>query len=125
MNRLLFVLAGVLCAGPRASAQDEPPLRDPTETARPAPDAPGAGIQTPAPAPVRRPAIALKALVIARGRPGVAIVDVDGALHRVGQGDRISVGAADGSRVVLHVTALTKDEVRIEIAALGETVVLR
>lgn len=71
------------------------------------------------------PACTLRALVVARGRPGVALIESGGVLHRAELGAvlRIEVGP---SRVQeLRVAGLTRDEVRLEGVANGQVLVLR
>lgn len=109
----------------RSAAQD-PTLTDP-ELER------ALGVSTPretdarAGAQVRSriPALALRALVVARGKPGVAIVELDGKLLRIGANDVFTAPAERGQQIELRVVSLTRDEVRIEAPELGQTVTLR
>lgn len=100
--RILPLLA-VLLLG----AQD-PPRRDPTE-------ADPALRQALRPGPPL-PAVALRALVVAQGRAGSALVEIDGRLSRV------EAGAVLGGWQVKSVTA---GGVRLEPAAGGPATVLR
>jgi hypothetical protein len=107
--------ASILLLSCAVLAQD-PPLRDPTEQdARQGPGVP-AGV---APVVAPLPAIALKGLVIARGKPGVALLEMEGRLWRVRPGSIITAGRRE-----LKVVAIKASEVRIESAG-GEPIVLR
>ena len=125
------VKAPEAAAGPAAAPRKEaaPPRRDPTE-----PDASFAAAAAPAPAaktraapppPPTLPAIALKAIVIVKDRPGKALIEIDRQLYQVAEKDRLSVPRGSGGKVVFSVTAITREHVCIEAIELRETVVLR
>jgi hypothetical protein len=71
------------------------------------------------------PGLVLRGLVIARGRPGAALVEADGALLRAEADAVLHVPLASGGFHAVRVVALTHDEVRLESLATGAVVVLR
>lgn len=112
-------------SAPRGVAQD-PTLTDPElERALGAAAPRSADAREQTALPSRLPTLVLRALVVARGKPGVAIVELDGKLHRVGAGDVFAASAERGQQIELRVVSLTRDEVRIEARELGQTVTLR
>jgi hypothetical protein len=106
--RLFLALLALLPAG------QEPP-RDPTEA-----DARmrQALLQGRAAAPL--PALRLRAVVVAKGKPGAAVLQLGEALHRVAAGSTLSEGG-----VAWRVAAVTAEEVRLEAPATGQSLVLR
>lgn len=113
MKTLALVAALVLLAqntppAPPPKPQDE--QRDPTEG-----DAKLRELlrsRTVAPAA----AVSLKALVVSKGKPGSALLEIDGRLHRVEEG--ASIGG-------FKIASLRSDGVRIEVALTGQVLVLR
>lgn len=71
------------------------------------------------------PPLVLRALVVAKGKPGTALVEHAGVLHRVAENDVMSLSIDRTRRVELRVVSLTRDEVRFECAELGQVVTLR
>ncbi|MBL8829110.1 MAG: hypothetical protein JNM18_19160 [Planctomycetaceae bacterium] len=67
-------------------------------------------------APPPNPTIRLRARVIAKGKPGLAILDVGGSTITVRQGDEINVTAGGGSIPVV-VTKLTATDLQVEIGS--------
>ncbi|MCG3135672.1 MAG: hypothetical protein HMLKMBBP_03399 [Planctomycetes bacterium] len=120
-NRIavLACAATWLCLSP-AVAQ-EAPLRDPTETAGAPPPPPDA--EAPAPsAQSAMPRLALRALVVVRGRAPAALVDAGGELIRVAAGESILVGEPP---VAADIVSVEADGVRVAFPGRGRTVVLR
>jgi hypothetical protein len=62
------------------------------------------------------PTIRLRARVIARGKPGLAVIDIDGSLITVREGDEVSVTVGAGS-VPIVITKLTATDLQVEIGA--------
>lgn len=92
----------------------EPP-RDPTEA-----DARmrQALLQGRAAAPL--PTLQLRGVVVAKGKPGAAVIQMGETMHRVAAGSMLSDGG-----VAWRVAAVTAEEVRLEASATGQSVVLR
>ncbi len=67
-------------------------------------------------APPPNPTIRLRARVIAKGKPGLAIIDVGGSTITVRQGDEINVTAGAGS-VPIVITKLTATDLQVEIGS--------
>ena len=129
----LLVLFSVLGGGVAAFAQEAPtpPLRDLTV---PAPGS--AALRRPDPVAAREadptrpqpvvPALVLRGLVAAKGRPAVAVVEIGGSLlRRVSAGDEVVWTDAAGGALVLRVESLTADEVRVSVPSLERVLVLR
>lgn len=92
----------------------EPP-RDPTEAD---PRLRQALLQGRAAAPA--PALKLRGVVVAKGKTGAAVLELGDRLVRVAEGSVLSEGATQW-----RVAAITVDEVRLELAATGQSLVLR
>lgn len=71
------------------------------------------------------PSLVLRALVVAKGKPGTALVEHAGVLQRVAENDVVSFLVDRTRRVELRVVSLTRDEVRFECAELGQVFTLR
>ena len=105
-------------------------LRDPTEpdaSLKP-PVTPGLGSKKAGAGPVpppTMPSIALKGLIIVKGKPGRAMIEVNRELHVVSEGDSITMTRESQQKLTFSVVSLTKDDVRIEAKELKETVILR
>jgi len=104
------------------------PLRDPTQ---PGPRMreilipPQAAPQGTAAGPPPVPQVTLKGRVILRGRPGAAILEIDGKLLGVQAGTEATVSAAGRSGpVTLRVLELSASTVRLEILPQGQELVL-
>jgi hypothetical protein len=68
----------------------------------------------------------LKALMSVKGKESQAIVEIEGVLHRVVRGSQITVTPKGGqSSVTLKVAELTSEQVRLELAGLGQAIILR
>jgi hypothetical protein len=107
-------------AKPEPGAPDE--RRDPTEAKGKLADAlktktTAAG----AAALPKAPLIALKARIISRDQPPAAVIEVDGKLYAIGK-DSVIVSAGG---LGLKVIEIGIAEIRIEVASLNETIVLR
>ena len=89
-----------------------PKLREAMNAGKAAPAAPGAS---------RFPVVALRGRIIAKGRPPAALVEGEGKLYTVSQGSVLPGGGS----TILRVTEVSSTEVRLEVAPLNETILLR
>lgn len=122
----------------RPTTAAEKPLPNPPPVAKPEPGAPDERRDpteakgklaealmkkgTASNAPVLRvPQVALKARVISRDQPPAAVIEIDGKPHMVGK-DSVLVTAGG---LTLKVIEIGITEIRIEVAALNEMIVLR
>lgn len=71
---------------------------------------------SPAPPAATIPAISIKARIISRNRPPVAVIDVGGTPLTIHPGDSFSIGGGQGAGALrLKVTEMTQTEIRFEV----------
>jgi hypothetical protein len=73
----------------------------------------------------RAPQVTLKALVVAAGREGTAIIQCGDALYTIHAGATIAAWSTPSMPVDLRVLRISADEVRLEVASSGEVLILR
>jgi hypothetical protein len=95
--------------------QAQEPPRDPTEAD---PRMRQALLQGRAAAPA--PAVKLRGVVVAKGKPGAAVLELGDRYFRVTENSTLAEGG-----VQWKVVAVRADEVRLEAQATGQTLVLR
>lgn len=126
---ILAPLSAAAQEDPGVAPAPEPPLRDPTGPSQRAGPPVATDARDAAPpaeiAPPRMPVVVLRALVVAKGRPGVALVEIDSVTYRVELGAQVSTRTESVAPVTFEVTALTADEVRLTTSPGGRVVVLR
>ncbi len=78
-------------------------------------------VHGPAPSRARAPSVTLRALVVAAGREGSAIVQCGESLYSVHAGSVFTASDA----VEMRVVSLTADEIRLQVVSTGDGLVLR
>jgi len=92
------------------------PLRDPTDQGV---DGARAALAQPL------PALTLRGLVVAKGRPGAALIESGGLLFRVEEGASFTPPAPGGGAVSFEALAVSRTGVRLETSAPRRVVILR
>ncbi|MGE3536612.1 MAG: hypothetical protein AB7N91_04135 [Candidatus Tectimicrobiota bacterium] len=103
-------------------------LQDPT-----APDArlldllssaPSRAGQTPAPAE-KLPRVTLRGRVLTQHTAPAAVLEIEGKFYVVRQGSELSMPGSTGGTLVLSVSVLSAEEVRIRVSPMNQIIVLR
>lgn len=156
MKRVAILASVVLLAAGLVAAQDEPTetparmpppsprsprpaLRDPTEPDEAVRASAGTGGLAPVTSAI--PPVALRGLVVGRGRGGVALIEIAGRLHRGHEGTTIVLASGTGSvdaagrpgvrplagpsGLRVRVVSIVRDEVTLELLPAGTRVTLR
>lgn len=136
MNRMnhgyhLAIVSIALFTSAAALPLHQQPQRDPTaqdplirDALGGQPNSPPVAAQ-PNPSRPRVPQVTLKALVVAAGREGTAIIECGEALYTIHAGATLAAWSNPTLPVDMRVLKISADEVRLEVASSGEVLILR
>lgn len=128
MHRIAVVLFALLASAAAFPAPQDA-RRDPTQQDPRIRDALGGqrseGTVAVPTARVSMPSMSLRALVVASGKEGAAIVQCGEALYSIHAGGVFRAAATPSTSLDVRVVSLSADEVRLESVSTGEVLILR